>query len=635
MLLSLCMIVKNEEKVLGRCLDSVKGLVDEIIVVDTGSEDRTKDIARQYTRHVYDFEWVNDFAAARNESLRHATGQWILVMDADEYAAPGQQETLRKKLSGIKPNQPLGVLVKIMNFHGANGEHIHESSGPRLFTNRQGIRYREPIHEQLTSPKGEITYVADSFTLVHTGYTVQAVAEKNKGQRNMVILQSMESESKLRDPYFCFVLGNEYYNTGDLERTYSYYKKAMEQVDRSAAGWYDHLLNNISQTALKTGRFREAHQYISEGKQLWPDRVDYHCLEGTLYEGFGFYQRAEQAFQECLRIVDRSQATGKAYWLIEESYGQRVPREKLAGIAKKRGDLQQMVYHLTALLKLDRQSFASLRTLLRTLAAHDSTDSVQTFMSRMYPLSDPKNAYIMLRVSLLEGLGELAGVYWNACQEHRVPLTYEDELAFCILQKKEAQLLSDKQIESPLALLASFVYSDSRYAALASDQNGLLDKLIRQLSESGAEEQAASRSSDEYALLTQLIVQLLQYGYSGEYEQLVNRFADEELLHRLAEQLNALGYENIAVELYSILLDNNLLRGEGYKELGSYCFLNGNPQKGLQFMVEAVQLAPSIKMLGLVLENSKGLDTSEFMLQFSKWVKLDEIPMHTVELLTK
>src|SRR3989344_2135515 len=82
--ISLCMIAKNEEKHLEECLNSVKELVDEVIIVDTGSTDKTKQIAKKFNAKIYDFKWVDDFSAARNESLKHATKDWILVLDADE-----------------------------------------------------------------------------------------------------------------------------------------------------------------------------------------------------------------------------------------------------------------------------------------------------------------------------------------------------------------------------------------------------------------------------------------------------------------------------------------------------------------------------------------------------------------------
>lgn len=102
--ISLCMIVKNEERMLARCLDSVAGIADEIIIVDTGSSDRTMDIAAQYTNQVYTYEWKEDFAAARNESFTKATQEYILWMDADDVLLPAE----RAKLEVLKQQLPSG-----------------------------------------------------------------------------------------------------------------------------------------------------------------------------------------------------------------------------------------------------------------------------------------------------------------------------------------------------------------------------------------------------------------------------------------------------------------------------------------------------------------------------------------------
>ena len=92
--ISLCMIVRNEEKVLARCLESVRGCVDEIIIVDTGSSDGTKEIAARFTDKIYDFEWIDDFSAARNYSFEQATGDYLLWLDADDVLLPADAEAL-------------------------------------------------------------------------------------------------------------------------------------------------------------------------------------------------------------------------------------------------------------------------------------------------------------------------------------------------------------------------------------------------------------------------------------------------------------------------------------------------------------------------------------------------------------
>src|SRR3990167_6711291 len=98
--ISLCMIVKNEERYLDQCLNSVKDLADEIIIVDTGSTDRTKEIAKKFNAKIFDFKWTDDFSAARNESIKHATKDWILVLDADEVLDEEGKKMIREIVDG-------------------------------------------------------------------------------------------------------------------------------------------------------------------------------------------------------------------------------------------------------------------------------------------------------------------------------------------------------------------------------------------------------------------------------------------------------------------------------------------------------------------------------------------------------
>src|SRR5713226_2024289 len=119
--ISLCLMVRNEEHDLPGCLQSAGDLVDEIIVVDTGSTDRTKEVAASFGAKVFDFPWCDDFAAARNECIRHATGEWILWMDADERIDEANREKLRGLFESIKPRQE-------ELSHGLHGSHGLKSS---------------------------------------------------------------------------------------------------------------------------------------------------------------------------------------------------------------------------------------------------------------------------------------------------------------------------------------------------------------------------------------------------------------------------------------------------------------------------------------------------------------------------
>ena len=135
--LSLCMIVKNEEKYLHDCLQSVCDIVDQIVIVDTGSEDKTIEIAKEFGAEIHHFDWVDDFSAARNESIKQATSEWILWLDADERLESLSKNEIQKIL---KPeSKPVIYKVQIKSIVN-DGENVRLSSAHRLFTNKKGLQ---------------------------------------------------------------------------------------------------------------------------------------------------------------------------------------------------------------------------------------------------------------------------------------------------------------------------------------------------------------------------------------------------------------------------------------------------------------------------------------------------------------
>ncbi|MFC9707213.1 glycosyltransferase [Paenibacillus sp. NPDC056933] len=155
--ISLCMIVKNEQRTLARCLGSVAGIADEIVIVDTGSSDRTMEIAAQYTDHVYTYEWKDDFAAARNYSFDHATQEYILWLDADDVLLPAD----RAKLEMLKQQLPSGgetaaVILSYTLAEAPEGSPLVTDRRLRLVKRNAGCRWHGRLHEQLAFPPGGV-----------------------------------------------------------------------------------------------------------------------------------------------------------------------------------------------------------------------------------------------------------------------------------------------------------------------------------------------------------------------------------------------------------------------------------------------------------------------------------------------
>ncbi len=145
--ISLCMIVKNEEKILERCLDSVADLVDEIVIADTGSTDATKEIARRYTEKVYDFPWTDDFSAARNFVFSRATQEYIYSADADEVLSPENRERFRLLKETLLPEVEI-VQMKYANQLQFNTVYNYdEEYRPKVFKRKRDFVWEAPIHE--------------------------------------------------------------------------------------------------------------------------------------------------------------------------------------------------------------------------------------------------------------------------------------------------------------------------------------------------------------------------------------------------------------------------------------------------------------------------------------------------------
>ena len=146
---SLCMIVKNEEKVLARCLDSLHDLMDEMIIVDTGSTDNTKEIASRYTDKVYDFEWVDDFSAARNFAFSKATGDYIYSADADEVLDAENWEKFKILKQNLIPEIEIVQMIYGNQLEGGTAYNFDEELRPKLFKRLRTFTWIEPVHEQM------------------------------------------------------------------------------------------------------------------------------------------------------------------------------------------------------------------------------------------------------------------------------------------------------------------------------------------------------------------------------------------------------------------------------------------------------------------------------------------------------
>jgi glycosyltransferase involved in cell wall biosynthesis len=214
---SACMIVKNEEAVLPRALASLVGKVDEIIVVDTGSTDKTIAVAESYGARVFTFEWTDSFADARNFALEHATGDWILSIDADEQLGEGQR-VLRNILIEVHEAPVDGMLLPLGNINPADGTMPSRSKMLRLFRKNPDLRWEFRIHENLAWADGRDVVVGEQpwVGLVHTGYMPQVADQSVKMDRNVRLLELQLADAP-DHPFHIYNLAREYWARGTRE----------------------------------------------------------------------------------------------------------------------------------------------------------------------------------------------------------------------------------------------------------------------------------------------------------------------------------------------------------------------------------------------------------------------------------
>ena len=217
--ISACVITKNEEENLPQWLSCVTKIADELIVVDTGSTDRTVALAEDAGAKVYHFEWINDFAAAKNYALEQATGNWIIFLDADEYFTPNARKRVRSIIEKHNGNHKVVFLDSpLYNIDkDKDNQIINVCEQRRIFRNKPYIRYTSRIHEYLVvKQKKQRTSISTDLVIYHTGYSSSVSRQKN--ERNLEILKQDIEKSGEMKPFHYPYLAVSYFNLHDFNK---------------------------------------------------------------------------------------------------------------------------------------------------------------------------------------------------------------------------------------------------------------------------------------------------------------------------------------------------------------------------------------------------------------------------------
>jgi GT2 family glycosyltransferase/Flp pilus assembly protein TadD/glycosyltransferase involved in cell wall biosynthesis len=334
--LSLCMIVKDEEEMLPGCLAAARDAVDEIVVVDTGSTDNTVAIAEQFGAKVVHFPWNGSFADARNVSIDHATGDWIVYLDADEHLDPDSAPALRALLGKTWRE---AFYLHETNYTGADtaGSAVAHPA-MRVFRNRSEYRFEGRIHEQKTRLMP--TYLPERFELTaiqlrHYGYLKTRVAARDKSRRNLELLEAEARESS--SPFLAFNLGSEHQMRGDWQSAAASFDEAWTSLhgepEWHTAGFAPLMAVRTSRARRECGRIAEARKLLDEAIGIWGDYTDLHFELAVCAQAEGDLADAERILRHCLELGD---APGR--YAATVGLGSHVALGVLGEIAEARGD---------------------------------------------------------------------------------------------------------------------------------------------------------------------------------------------------------------------------------------------------------------------------------------------------------
>lgn len=354
-MLSICIIVKNEEQNIERCLKCLQPYPFEVIVVDTGSADKTKEIAQKYAAHVYDFEWCDDFAAAKNYAIYKAENEYVMVLDSDEFLEPLEVEKLKELI--LQYPERVGRIKRrnILTRNGLKQENVEWIN--RIFSKKR-FRYEGRIHEQVTALDGKEyeTYITPVI-IEHAGYDLPEEERKKKAERNInLLLQELKrletEQNEVKLPYIFYQLGKGYYMAGNYEAACEYFSKGLSFDLNPKLEYVIDMVETYGYALVNGGRAEEA-LFFENIYEEFGKNADFQFLMGLIYMNNA---RFDAAIEEFLKAVKQPgcRTVGVnsylSYYNIGVIYECLGKAKEAAEYYRKCGDYAPAVRQLTGLM---------------------------------------------------------------------------------------------------------------------------------------------------------------------------------------------------------------------------------------------------------------------------------------------
>lgn len=411
--ISLCIICKNEETRIKRCITNVKKIVDEIIVVDTGSTDNTLDIVKSLGVSLYEIEWENNFSKARNYAIDKATRDWIIFLDADEYFTQESVGLIKQFILEAQAKKADYVLSEILN----EGEEGYRESAKviRIFKRSKNIYYIHTIHERLQKRKGELQGIdaSEALRIIHDGYLKSVVQGKDKIKRNEeLLLEKLKKQPNNGETHFYLVQVYMFYK--EFEKAKYHAQRVFKDENVKLLGVYEATYSYLLKICCMLEESVEIIEYyyqksVKQNKSF-PD-FDYYI--GVYYVNKSSYEKGVDYLEECLNKIQRY----RGYEMCETVAKVEKILEIISQCYLMLGDERKAITKLIQILRINPYHYAALFNLVNIIQKQEPGKTIGEFLGQLYDLTQEKDQLILLKVSQEIKNQELYSYLWNLASE--------------------------------------------------------------------------------------------------------------------------------------------------------------------------------------------------------------------------
>ncbi len=431
--ISMCMIVRDNESIIDDCLSSIRPWVDEIVIVDTGSIDKTPEICLRHGAQLFHFPWCDDFSAARNESLRHATGDWIFWMDSDDVITTEQGQRLRSLVDGQHAPDCMGYVLQV-HCQSDDSDRATVVDHVKLFRNHLGLSFEHRIHEQILPAirriGGNVKFA--DIHVIHQGSRQSAEQRSRKLERDFRILK-LDNADHPDHPFVLFNLGMTCEDCGKYEEAELYLRRCLEvsgnQESHVRKAWAL-LINSLK----AQGQLQQAIDASNVAVGQFPDDHELLFRRGILFQHVGRNQEAANDYYSILRVPQ-----SRVFQSTDPSIRGYKVHHNLAITLEELGRTEEAIEHWEHVVALKPDLSTAWLALVKLLISLGYKERVDEILNRMppYVLDSSNGATVRALVAVQHRMLSMAKKVLEEAWEKWHESDCLDELARILMENGE------------------------------------------------------------------------------------------------------------------------------------------------------------------------------------------------------